>query len=355
VLDGAIVWLKEGTHAGPKHGYYDMKRWVTISGAPGTDPNKVVIDSGGRPNIQLLRFTKLTWQPPTPRHLVHPNQKGRVVWFDQMAAVGGDRKTFGTPMTNQAETWFTNCTIDNFTEGVEGWGGPVWLARHVKVTRIAEDSFRVNTMIVNCTTHDVNKEGSNAHPDVVQTSAGEKKNVIIFGLVATDVRSQGIYIRGVDWAIVNVFIEQTPEWKFLWQVDKIERVQHCLIWHVGTVNQDLAWRTGDGTRNCRDVSIRNSFLTNMWAGRSSEGQDTDSAFLADNAITVDNSHFIKGSFVKDAKSTTGELPFVDSKARDFRPAPGSPLLGRVTELLVPCDATNRPRTAPSAIGPFESP
>ncbi len=358
VLDGATIYLMEGEYAGPGDGYYyDMQRWATITAAPDADPSEVRLTSnGGRSNIQLLRLANITWKPAYNQSLIRPNRPGRNVWFDGVTGIGGDRDTFGNPWVNGAETYYTDTIIRNFTQGVDTWNGQPWLIRHVTVEHIHEDAFRMEKLLLNSSLDDSEKFGTKAHPDIVQISGGLPDNVIIFNLKATRVGSQGIYMRGEDWAVVNVFIDRLADYDFRWQIDKVDKLQHALIWHCATINQMLHWRTGEATRDMRDISVRNNAFHAMNAGRDSRGQHTDIPHLIEHVMTIDNNHFTQGAFHEGTNATTGPLSFVDAPAHDYRPDTDSPLLGRVEdELLIPCDIDNNPRTLPAAIGPFSAP
>lgn len=355
VLDGATIYLGEGTYTMPEGGYYDMQRWVTITNAPNARPSHVIFSSNWkRCNIQLLHMKDVTWQPSSDVSFVRPQRADREAWFDGVRGIGGGRDSYGAPWTNgSVAAYYTDCTVHDFRQGVQAANGAVYLARGVDITHIHEDAFRMNKMILNCTVDDVDKEGSDAHPDLVQHGGGEARNFIICNLKATDNAQQGIYIRGVDWAIVNVFAELKSGWGYLWQIDKIDRVQHCLIWHCGTLNQNLAWRTGDGTANCRDISIRNCALKKMYAGTDSQGQPTDAAYLRDVAMTVDNCHFKESSFAEGTRATFGSPMYeLNAVTGDYQSDPDSQLVDRVDELLVPFDIHNHPRQTPGAVGPF---
>jgi hypothetical protein len=158
---------------------------------------------------------------------------------------------------------------------------------------------------------------------------------------------------GSGWALVNVFIEQEGA-GMLWQIDN-NYVDHGLLWHCGTVGQSFTWRPGDFTSQCKNISIRNCAWENMGCGSSSKGGATDCNYLGNTAMTIDNNHFIGSSFNQGINATTGTLTFVDQANDDFHPAAGSPLINRVTDLIVPCDVENEARGETTAVGAFKGP
>jgi hypothetical protein len=121
------------------------------------------------------------------------------------------------------------------------------------------------------------------------------------------------------------------------------------------VGQSLTWRPGDFTSQCKNISIRNCAWQQMNCGGSSKGGATDCDYLGNTAMIIDNNHFIGSGFNQGTNATTGDLTFADQANDDFHPAAGSPLLNRVTDMLVPCDVENEARGDTTAVGAFKGP
>jgi hypothetical protein len=357
-LDGATIFLEEGDYQGPDGAEVDNTRWLTVTPAPGSDPTKVrLLGSlpGARWNTLRVRLKGMAIVPPASAQgaVVNPSRPGRLIWFDGVNIDGGNRQVAIGPTVNQADTYWTDVTIREYANPVDTWNGAVQLARHVHAQGVLEDSFRVDRLLVDSSVDDVDTQGTNRHPDVIQYEPDAiPENFIVYGLKATNVASQGIYINGSDWALVNVLIQQTQGSNLYWQIDE-GITNHTLLWHVTTINQDLEWRNGSNTNQAQDVSILDSCLAQMDFGPSSKGNATDTTYLLAH-MTIDNDHFVAGT-TYGTRSTIGEPKFAAPAMLDFHPATGSPLIGRVHQVIVPVDLEQTPVPAGTgAIGALQA-
>jgi hypothetical protein len=358
-LDGTTIYLEPGDYQAPDGAAEDNTRWLTVTAAPGADTTKVRLlgsAPNARWNTRRVRLQHMSIVPPASAGggVVNPSQADRIIWFDGVTIDGGDRTVATGPTVNQADTYWTDVTIKEYANPVDTWNGAVQLARHVHAQGVLEDSFRLDRLLVDSSVDDVNTENTNRHPDVIQYEPdATPNNFIVYGLKATNVASQGIYINGTDWAIVNVLIQQSAGSQLLWQIDE-GITNHVLLWHVTTVNQHLEWRNGSNTAMAKNVSVRNSCLEAMDFGPSSKGNATDTTLLMAN-MTIDDNHFATG-MANGTHSTTGDPKFVSPAMTDFHPAPGSTLIGRVVTPIVPIDLELRSVAAGTgAIGALQAP
>jgi hypothetical protein len=356
-LDGATVYLEEGDYYGPNGAGENNTRWLTITAAPGSDPAKVRLlgsAPGARWNTRRVHLQKLSIAPPASEagSVANPSQPNRIFWFDGVTIDGGDRQVATGPTINQADTYWTDVTIREYANPVDTWNGAVQLARRVHAQGVLEDSFRVDRLLVDCSVDDVDPLTTARHPDVIQYEPdGTPNNFIVYGLKATNVASQGVYVNGSDWALVNVLIEQKAGSQLLWQIDD-GLTDHVLFWHVTTVNQELEWRNGSKTALAKNVSVRDSCFDGMSFGPSSKGNATDTGTLLAH-MTIDEDHFTHGTSYG-SNATKGDPGFLDPTMLDFHPAAGSPLRGRVTSVLVPVDLEHSAVIAGGAIGALQA-
>jgi hypothetical protein len=246
--------------------------------------------------------------------------------------------------------YYTDSSITEVQQATTG----ATFCRGLAITRISDDSFQNVPMVVNCYVEDVDPLGSGAHADAWQHGGGNAENrlddnVIVYGLTATGLKYQSIFIRAdvnspasaaQGMAFVNVYMEMTADsdgWAG-WG----RWVDHLLWWHCtfAVKGMGLMSDTYAGAKlPCRitDFSV----------------QGCDFAFFGAGDAQVDyagwdHNHFVDPSFTAGGNVTTGDHLLNGAS----RPQAGSPLLDRLTP-IVPADAAGRLRSGAADVGSFE--
>ncbi len=268
------IYLLPGDHlwAGREPGENSVRLaddfgWLTIAGAPGTEPGEVRIvgnsSSNGGLNSQRVRFQGLSLVGVT----LDANRSWQAAaWFDGCLLSGagrGDRSTgFVGDTTWTGGTYATGCTVSDVTTATKHWD----LVRGCRFERIGSDVFHNPLLVLDCEVNDVRKDtGSTAHPDLVQFN-GDFENVIVYGLRATEVWAQGIFSRGSngvpdrDLAFVNIEIDarsHLSQW--------LQSADHLLFWNVSFKGR--SWKLANDpkgtTTELTNLSVRDCAVDSL--------------------------------------------------------------------------------------------
>jgi hypothetical protein len=255
----------------------------------------------------------------------------------------------------------TNCDIDL---ALYGWVG-VQLARNTTVRRIGADAFNNCQMVINAEVDDIAAPpGMNLHPDVVQLNASAVPfdNVIVYGLRATNCRSQGLFvgytghIAGPAWsnlAFVNVVM--STAWTSQWTVN----ARHVLFWHMSLPTSYLYVRDKPAASSSpaspttvTDFSLTGCVLAKFFMIATGGYPNMRDQRWASNNHFIDTDD---GQVVGASATRGGTLwqLFQNPVASDFRARRYSAIDRRTNGLLVPVDALNLPRGAGASIGALQ--
>lgn len=370
-IDGANIYLGPGVYAfggatSPRP--VTESGWVTVTAAPGVDPASVRLvattpenAADNRFRIGNLRLSGLAFDQTNGWQMGVFSFLDPMLWLDGVLATGpGDdvKSQFFRHQTFSA-VYVTESEFASYSDGCQG----STIARGVTLRDIGSDAFGDSRLVLDCRVLGITGGGEDStyHPDVYQFSGSRdeiRENTIVFGLEAYDIRAQGIFfgdLAGVrDIAFVNVLIEHEvwegrgpddpPFSQFL-----IDPAEHILLWHVSLVNQEFRFRRDE----IRDLSVRGSVFHAVRA--QSELGGADEAVFNAMGEWVDN-HYTMGpgySVVMPGEGfTTGDPMYVNPAAKDYRPHPNSPLVGR-TYLVTPIDANGAQRGAMASCGALE--
>lgn len=360
--DNGIIYLKAGNYTWaetPSGGaaVITNKSWLTIQGAPGLDKSQVIItDSNGSLNTQLTRFSSLTVYNTS---MSQTSTTTPWIWFDNVILEAENKVTnvdfTGSGWTNRQ--FVTNTEIRNVTQGVLN----AYMQRNVSVHNLVSDAFtNIQGLIVNCQVDSINNSGTAYHGDVLQLNSNFD-NIVVYGLKATNIVSQGIFTDGVwnisNVALVNVIVENLNEaggGNNQW----LQPTNQLLLWHItqtGTTSFLIDYNSGDqiGPYSAiNDLSVRNSLFHTLTI-RGVDGGGT----VLNTTTAISNVH-IESSPTSWINGTNGTAGFVDASADDFHPNSTSVLRNRIPgngSRLVPADleGTALPTDGSAAIGALQ--
>ncbi len=350
--DGAIVYLKAGRYEwGPPIGFQGtttLRRWATITAAPGVDREDVVFDRRETHigfKTDLVRIKNITidassgidtplttsgsWNPTDPAP--------RLIWVDECVLIGPGMAT-GTPIggfdyifatDSIAYDWFRGWVYCELTRNCNSWD-------------IGEQAFTGSRMVVNGKVRHIRFGHADAHPDVWFPGDVVNDNVILYGIEALDIHAQGIAWNGrtdgpansgTNMAFVNILIEAAPDVAVNSQWEDI-RAEHILLWHVSLPNSSWLWRFTDRpgyVMRMDDISVRNCVFFHLG--------------VQDFSIPDDwyhNNHFINnvpsnGTLTPGTSPTAGPIEW----GSGYTPLLGSPIADRVVTDIVPADLRNQ--------------
>jgi hypothetical protein len=363
---GSIIYLNSGEHefAGEYSAGLRAKtlnNWLTIQPAPGVERQDVVLVTGSSAGLRthLVRFHNVTIAgtmtsasggtlsglPPT-------------AWVDQSVMHLNDSTDSRTFFGSTSWLGGVFATESEASNALRPFNSAFNLVRNVKIQNVSGDSIQNVPFTVNVEIRDLVRVG-NIHADVWQWHTGGRNidNVIVFGLNATEnVRAQSLFVRGMqdqsheveNWAIVNYLVRDWGGGNAQWG----HKANHILIWNSGIVGgNSFMVRSSDTTANgtyiieLRNFQIRNSVFNGFSYGATN---------LYD--VTVNNNHFASSNNPYGTNYTLSpdfEGVLVNISAGDFRPAQGSPLLGRVNEVIVPFDIRGNPVNIGGSIGALQ--
>lgn len=352
---GGTINLKAGSYnphdanAGTNRSY-----WTTIQPAPGVSRDQVeIIQSGGaamRPGTNRLRWKNVTLasnktggEGASAYILMGVNiQPRHLVWLD-------DCKAWNKLGQFSAETNVFNMYTSYLTGGVgmNLWNAPGGtLIRNYTVENITSDVWTgTNKLVVNCEAINVNRGGTEAHPDFYQSHTANdtaRNSVILYNVSGVDIEAQGIFGHNVkDSAFVNVLFHRAPNLDYKSQLTKVW--ENVLFFHIDIINQTWLWR--DSNFAPENVFVVNSIFESMEEYNGADASD----------VSMEYNHFIGGATFG-TNTTTGSAQFVNYNARNFHLQSGSPARGSGVFLqCVPADINGVPHGTPRNRGAFANP
>ncbi|MCB0352227.1 MAG: PKD domain-containing protein [Bdellovibrionales bacterium] len=210
--DGTTVFLAEGDYGWSNGVEYSTaySRWVTITAAPGANPDLVRISSRGVDDhglrISRIRLLNLTIMQDgeNTRASVTGTGANRALWIDHSVMQGSSRRS---EFVGGFQYRFITSTSKIFGRNAFR---SYHLVRNCTALHIGEDGVSDSKLVVNTSVHDISPFDSQVHPDGAAYWPSE--NVILFNVSATGLASsQGLFFGDMqDMAIVNsLFDNQT--------------------------------------------------------------------------------------------------------------------------------------------------
>ena len=265
--NGGIIYLLPGEHDCQSFFTETTTTYLTISGAPDTDPSEVILRTDtGRPQATRLRLANLTGKDiDDSSFLSGSGRRMQHLWLDNVTLVGTDRHMRGPWLSSMNDTvvYTTRVIARARMEGLKH----VYLARDTHVQHIQADSFGENPLLINCSVRDIFADGSGAHSDVYQWGPTQGyENVIVYGFQADeDVSAQGFFAGGypdepplTDFAFVDVRMDNQPPWhpssRTVFGFNRT--IDHWVIDGVW-LNGPTRWTDS----NCNNVIVRDSWFS----------------------------------------------------------------------------------------------
>jgi hypothetical protein len=293
VADGGRIRLLTGEYQLGPAGWPPVvttDRWLTVEPVEGHEATITEVPHPGL-DTRLLRLHGLLIRDP-----LTTGGPGHKLWLDGCTLRGNGQHTTldsgagwfpaGPGWGFDGGVWVTGCTF------VEDRFGPInaTLVRGTHLQDIGEDAFDSCGLIVNSSVDNLSAGPTDWHADVVEydwTRGLHQENYIIYGLRATNIDAQGLYMDGHDHpgfrvddvAFVNVLVHNTHGGAgSLW--DEVAN-DHLLLWHVTILGQPLTWRstgmTGLDVRGClfqaMGLAPPGVFAHNHWIGSGATGFD----------------------------------------------------------------------------------
>lgn len=339
-VDGAWVYLMPGDYAAPGGTFITDHAWATIAAAPGVERDRVRIVEQGRPRIDKIRFSGLTILPNDRTILEGYVDYNRDLWLDGVHVDGQDRFARQRQVSGRYHLYVTDSLYSDVADGPSGSR----LTRGTHIERVRSDAFHNVRFAVSSSVDGIDRGSTDAHPDVWQIYSPHSipDNWILYNIKAMDCKAQGFFVGGTErienFAMVNVLMDVRG---FTHQVHG--SVRHMVIKN-SVLGSSFTWRT-DNVQNLRvsgtvfqKLQTFNASLSTILAGS-----------------TFENNHYIDatsfGAVSPGAGATNGGDIFAG--AGDFRPAPGSTLVGRISSGAPAADLVGVRRPALSAVGVFE--
>ena len=355
--DGTSIELTAGTYdfTGRVIGYNYNPRWITLQPAPGLSRSDVTV----RPDQLALRVYHLALHNLTVSCSLGadlygwndgPNA-GDALWVDgcDIFSPLGQVQPTEIPAPLDQASWAQKFVTDTSIHDYPGRAMVgIDLTRGVHIYNIGDDAIDNPGMVVNTTIDNVIADNPVDHIDALQWwLGGGEANSIVYGVTATRVDGQLLFSdQGMsDLAVVNylgVSLQgglADPAASQFGKSTGTNVLHHLLFDHVTLPNEAFFFDDDTSNNVWSDSTVRNSVFWRLFA--------TDgSTKTIQNCHVIDTSSFAPhfGDF------TTGDAGFADPAAGDWRPAPGSPLLGRSLQPDVPADAHNLARTGPDDVG-----
>jgi hypothetical protein len=354
---GATIYLKAGTYVYPTVAAdctgLGTARWLTLESDPAAGKANVIItDAVTAPDVYVrkLHVKNLTLKNLNNNYVFsRPSAVwGNFFWLDNVEYSGNGPvdtpagPAFSAPPIRSGTLYYTDVYVHDHAGSV--FNGA--LARNLSAYNVGGDFINSMALTVNASV-DHMRHNDPVHADIVQIPTGSIDNMIIYGLKGTDVAGQGLAIGTTqpqrDIAVVNALLERAAGYGyFTWPVVGLPArhvVLRNITWIGYTYNVDPT-RGGDHQWN---YELSNSVIPAM-------------SDLGDvNAVgwRVFNNHFTAGT-ASGSNFTVGDPMFADAPNHDYRPAAGSPLLGRVTQIGVPFDLAGLSVPLGGAIGAYQS-
>jgi hypothetical protein len=347
--------------------------WLTITTAGGGDrENTRLTAPASLLPVEKVRVHGVTLLKNASFSLDDPEWCS--LWIDRCALIGdGQGANGGHPLlrsTYYKQTFYTDSSITQLAQATTGAA----LCRGLAITNISDDAFQNVPLVVNCTVDNVQPIGRDGqidfdiHADAWQHFGGtdvnrRDDNVIVYGLTATNLGYQNLFISGEveappsyarGMAFVNMYMDSNQHPDLRNRHGGWSRwVDHLLWWNCTFARQGICitdadyyygeeWHPEVGCRitnfsciGCDFVFFR---LNGSEAGIDWSGWDSNHFVLIEEDVFVARGrNFTVGDHMLDASGA---------------PLAGSPLLQRFTP-VVPVDARNNLRGSWSEVGAFQ--
>ncbi len=351
--DGGIVRLMPGSHTCSTGGVAGPiacdNEYVTITTAAGGTRDNTTLLPGNIVPTRKICVRGITLNGSGVLAMSGTDRLQTQMWVDNCTLIGaGMGLGWAHPLAVEWQNlYYTDSSITQVAQATSG----STLCRGLTIAHISDDAFQNIPMVVNCTVDDINPLSTGVHADCWQHGGGAgDDNVIVYGLRATNLMYQSIFIRGdvssppskaQGMAFVNVYTAMSPNsngwggW-YRW-------VDHLLWWNctyavkgIGIMNDTYA-----GVR--QPCSISNFSCKGCDFAFLGRGDDS----LVDYS-EWDQNHFVDPSVTLGQHVTTG----YDGLDSNGVPTAGSPLLDRFSP-VVPVDAANKVRSGLSDVGAYE--
>jgi PKD repeat protein len=355
--DGGIVHLMPGSHTCATGGVAGPilcdNEWVTITTAAGGTKANTVLLPGSIVPTRKIALRGITLNGGGTLGMSATQRVLARVWADDCAIIGSGRGISGShPLSSEyQQLYLTNSSITQVNQATSGSN----LCRGLTITTIADDAFQNVPLVINCLVDDIDPLSTGIHADCWQHGGGNSTNkiddnVIVYGLKATNMKYQSLFIRGdiyspvtssTGMAFVNVYMAvRSDSYGYAgWG----KWVDHLLWWNCSFPVKGLGMMS-DSYAGGAKVACK---ITNMSV------KGCTFAFFGDGGANVDwtswdNNHFVDGTVTKGTNVTTAS----DMLDANGIPLAGSPLLDRFSP-VVPVDAANKARSGLADIGAFE--
>ncbi|MEM9063980.1 MAG: hypothetical protein AAGB51_00655 [Planctomycetota bacterium] len=359
--DGSTAYLLPGEH---KLGPYSFgerfatgERWFTVAPDPDSDPTEVLLigseDNSGL-GVSRLKVKDMYVRASTNESIFLTRSSPESFLFLENCDMQG-------PGAHTSMQWIGGFTA-SFVLGGEARScrdGPAnaVLARGLTIRDLGSDAYSGIPMVVNCRVIGVDHGTTGFHPDIYQIYAPGQHldNLIVYGMIAQDFTSQGIFARGLDKltnsAFVNCVLDQADGQVGIsqWRVPVSE---HILFWHITHQGMGFQFRRDEqlfsGDPVMKDISVHGCFFDEMGSE-----YPMDPAYFSHN-------HYAWSSFNHVDDSTTGVVggfPTYTLTANWFNgirvPQSGSSADNRIPDPKHSFDIVGRQRGANATIGAVE--
>lgn len=340
IQDYQVVYLSEGTHDLKSFEFLEEdptgdRRYTTVSGAPGTDPSKVIL-TVSRDRKAAFRLRNLTFLHAKVKILEDDN----LLWADGVHFIGLGRtetfadarnsKTLDSP-TGKSGVFITNSKFEGKRFGIFG----AELLRNVEFTKQGDDAIREFVGVAsNIKMHDISSpDGGQTHTDMIQwytskegVSQGRNprfENILVYNIEATN--CEGFF------PIFSTNNDLDPEFPMSRDIAFVNLFSTCVgsrgfyivddINHFILSNATIAYpSTGDPTATSTGMSlgefevptenflVRDSYLTSLRIGK---------GLLESGEVQMINTHFRGGAELSVVRDRDGNI---------VRDSKGTPLL-----------------------------
>ncbi len=343
-LDGVTIYLAEGDYAAVAGSRAATKQWLTITAAPGTNPDNVRIVSQGRTKTQLVRYLHVKMMT-TSSTLQEGFTDGvnRIVWLDDVTVEGIDRYRSQRSILNNYVLMATDSRWYNVLNGPTS----STFLRNVDVKNVLSDAFQNGLLILNSSVDDINRGTTEAHPDFYQifTTDVNMENVILYGVDGTNMDAQGIFIGGPpagmrfqDMAFVNIYVEYrnlTPNLMSQWS-----GVTDHVVFKNSTIKQAWLW-------NAAAADVHNFLMQDTTI----DSMSTRSPLTAQ--TVMDTVKFVRTTILKSGtfNALNGGIPTPPASSAASSIAPGSSVASSAASVAPASSAASSITSSVAAIVP----
>jgi len=376
--DGGIVRLKSGYHRMDDGGVISVPtydEWLTITTAEGgSRTDTVIYDRASMTRTERLKVKGVSLHCSQARWPIIPDLgPDSILWVDDCELRGVGRLFVQShPIGYGHPVWYTDSYIsecDFATPNAD-------LARGLTIENIGHDAFQLCPMVINCTVDNVDPSGLDWHADAWQWYGGGPFNAIIYNYRATGLHYQSLFIRaqGVndippnpgfhDVALINCYFELADPIYSGGGGGSIRcSGDHLLMWHCtfqgSTDYEHLLGLFDDSFSDGQPdpivishFSSKGNYFDRVWYTTTGGGVDFTQWDQNHYAHTEPGDWGVAKLYtVTPGTNYTAGTGFLDAFGV---PLPDSPLLGRISPLLIPVDAQNVLRDNPADVGAYEN-